>query len=51
MNINYSFEYPPKTSKTLARKRAIAARNKAMIILYKAGIASSEMLTRDINHG
>ena len=48
MKINYSFEFSPKTSKTLARKRAVAARNKAMMILYKAGIASPSMLTREI---
>lgn len=46
MKINYSFEYPPVTSKALARKRAVVARNKAIVILYKSGLASKEMLTR-----
>ena len=48
MKINYSFEYPPVTSKTLARKRAVAARNEAMVILRKAGIAKPAATHKDI---
>ena len=48
ITIKYTFTYPPEKSKLYARKKAVAARNEAIGLLYEVGLASKESLTRKV---